>query len=96
LVAALEVLEGDEVMIVAAGGQVSRISAGEVPAQGRRTHGGRVVDLEKGDRVVEVTRAYGGPSGPPPLVVVAQDQNTEPGEGAGQLDLLGQEEVIDT
>ncbi|MCH7563202.1 MAG: DNA gyrase subunit A [Gemmatimonadetes bacterium] len=96
LVAALEVLEGDEVMIVAAGGQVSRISAGEVPAQGRRTHGGRVVDLEKGDRVVEVTRAYGGPSGPPPLVVVAQDQNAEPGEGAGQLDLLGQEEVIDT
>ncbi len=96
LVAALEVLEGDEVMIVAAGGRVSRISAGEIPAQGRRTLGSPVVDLEKGDRVVEVTRAHGGPSGPPPVVVVPQDQDSGRAEGAGQLELLGQKEVIDT
>jgi len=97
LVAALEVLDSDEVMIVAAGGQVSRISVGDIPAQGRRTLGIRVVDLEKGDRVVEVTRAQGGASGgPPPAVVVTQDQDNGPAEGAGQLDFLRQEEVIDS
>lgn len=63
LVSALEVVEDDEVMVVAAGGQVSRIMAEEVTLQGRRTRGSQIVKLAEGDRVVEVTRAYGGESG---------------------------------
>ncbi|MFV2007255.1 MAG: DNA gyrase subunit A [Longimicrobiales bacterium] len=92
LVAALEVLEADEVMIVAAGGQVSRVSVAEIPSQGRRTQGIRVVELEEGDRVVEVTRAHREPSGSSRVVDVVdvmQDQDNGPAEGAGQLDLLG-------
>jgi len=58
LVAALEVLQGDEVMVVAASGKVHRIQADGTPVQGRRTQGKRLVRVEGDDRVVEVTRAY--------------------------------------
>jgi len=51
------------VMVVVAGGQVSRVRAEDVALQGRRTRGIQVVKLAEGDRVVEVTRAYGGESG---------------------------------
>ncbi len=80
LVSALEVLEGDEVMIVTAGGQVTRLVVDDVPAQGRRTQGRRLMKLKGGDRVVEVTRAYG-----------EAGARREPAtEGSpGQLDLLG-------
>ncbi len=57
IVGALEVVDADEVMLVSAGGQVTRLKAEVVPVQGRRTQGKRVVKLEAGDRVVEVTRA---------------------------------------
>jgi DNA gyrase subunit A len=60
LVGAMEVVDGDEVMLVTAAGQVTRVPAESVPAQGRRTRGGRLVELGSGDRVVEVTRAAGG------------------------------------
>jgi DNA gyrase subunit A len=63
LVSVMEVVEDDEVMVVAAGGQVSRVQAEDVPLQGRRTRGTQMVKLAQGDRVVEVTRAYGGESG---------------------------------
>ncbi len=46
-------------MIVAASGKVTRLTADEIPAQGRRTLGRLLVRLESGDRVVEVTRAHG-------------------------------------
>jgi DNA gyrase subunit A len=59
LVAALEVVPSDEVTIVTAAGSVTRKSAGDIPEQGRRTRGVRVVKVEKGDRVVEVTRSIG-------------------------------------
>ena len=57
LVGAMEVLEGDEVMLVTTGGQVARVPAGRIPVQGRRTRGSRLLALAAGDRVVEVTRA---------------------------------------
>ncbi len=60
LVGALEVVEGDEVMVVAASGRVERVSADDVPLRGRRSRGARLMILEPGDRVVEITRAYGG------------------------------------
>ena len=80
LVSALEVLEGDEVMVVTAGGRVTRLIADEVPEQGRRTQGRRLVELEGGDRVVEVTRAYGA---------AGARREPEGEEAPRQLDLLG-------
>jgi DNA gyrase subunit A len=56
-VSALEVVEADEVMLITASGKVTRVKAEGVPVQGRRTQGRRIVKIEKGDRVVEVTRA---------------------------------------
>ncbi len=81
IVCALEVLEADEVMIVTAGGRVTRVAADSVPVQGRRTQGRRMAPLEGGDRVVEVTRAEGRGGAP------ARDEPEL--DGAGQLDLLG-------
>jgi len=65
IVGALEVLEGDELVLITAGGRVERIRADAVPVQGRRTQGRRVTKLDSGDRLVEVTRALPsrGPSG---------------------------------
>lgn len=59
LVGALEVVAGDEITIVSAGGTVTRLDAAEVPEQGRRTRGSRIVKLAEGDRIVEVTRSLG-------------------------------------
>ncbi|MGB1657580.1 MAG: DNA gyrase subunit A [Longimicrobiales bacterium] len=78
IVAALEVLEADEVMIVTAGGSVTRTAADSVPIQGRRTAGRRMADVPAGDRVVEVTRAQGR-GGAPAEALPSED---------GQLDLL--------
>lgn len=82
IVCALEVVEADEVMIVTAGGRVTRAAADSVPIQGRRTQGKRMVAVETGDRVVEVTRAQGRGGAP------ARDEIAPTGE-EGQLDLLG-------
>ena len=59
LVGALEVVGLDEVTVVTAGGKVIQIRAEDVPEQGRRTRGVRLVDLQHGDRVVELTRSIG-------------------------------------
>jgi DNA gyrase subunit A len=76
LVTALEVLEGDEVMLISAAGQVTRLPADDVPEQGRRTQGRRLARVASGDRIVEVTRVHGsGAAG-------------TPGVPEGQLDLL--------
>ena len=64
VVSALEVLAGDEVMLISAGGQVMRLATADVPVQGRRTQGKRLVKIPAGDRVVEVTRAAGAVAGP--------------------------------
>jgi DNA gyrase subunit A len=80
IVSVLEVMEADEVMVVTAGGQVSRAAADSVPVQGRRTQGKVIVMVSSGDRVVEVTRAEGRGGGP------ARDPAGLDEEG--QLDLL--------
>ena len=80
IVCALEVVEADEVMVVTAGGKVTRAAADAISVQGRRTQGKRLVDVSKGDRVVEVTRAEGRGGAPARELV---------GEGQGELDLLG-------
>jgi DNA gyrase subunit A len=70
LVSALEVVVGEDVMVVSAGGKVFRVPVAEIPEQHRRARGKRLVALPPGDRVVEVTRA----SGP---------RDSEPGSGEG-------------
>ncbi len=103
VVSALEVLDGDEVMVAAASGVVRRVAAGEIPVQGRRTQGKRLAELEPGDRVVEVTRAYksrredaGGVEGPgdgedePPEENPEGEESGE--EGRNQLELLAEGE----
>ena len=57
VVGAMEVVIGDEVMLVTASGHVTRIETEQIPEQGRRTRGGSLVKLVGGDRVVEVSRA---------------------------------------
>ena len=57
LVAAKEILPGDELVIISAAGAATRLSADEIPVQGRATQGKRVIQLAPGDRVVEGARA---------------------------------------
>ncbi len=64
LVGALEVLEGDEVMVLLTSGRVARVPVSGVPRQGRRTRGPRIVELAADDRVVELTRTAGQSSRP--------------------------------
>jgi DNA gyrase subunit A len=56
IVAGKEVLPGDELMVIAASGAATRVSADDVPVQGRATQGKRVLPVGAGDRVVEVAR----------------------------------------
>jgi DNA gyrase subunit A len=60
LVAAKEVLEGDELMVLSANGAAVRLPASRIALQGRSTMGRQVIELKRGDRVVEVTRSAGG------------------------------------
>jgi DNA gyrase subunit A len=55
LVAAKELLDGDELMVITAGGGAVRLAAGDIPVQGRATQGKRVLPAGS-DRVVEVSR----------------------------------------
>jgi DNA gyrase subunit A len=82
VVAALEILDTDEVVLISAAGQVIRVAADAIPVQGRRTQGRRIARLGAGDRVVEVTRAQGGDAGPAPAPALS-------GAEGAQLDLLG-------
>jgi DNA gyrase subunit A len=56
LVAAKEVLEGDELMVATAGGVATRLRAGEIPIQGRATQGRAMIRVPVGDRVADVSR----------------------------------------
>ena len=99
LVSALEVLEGDEVMVVMASGKVTRLHADKVRSQGRRTQGRPLVQPATGDMVVEVTRAYTETVGRRGQAEVAAAEESEGSEerpdpeagdvvSVGQLDLL--------
>jgi DNA gyrase subunit A len=56
LVAAKELLDGDELMVITATGAAHRLAGATVPVQGRATQGRRLVEVGAGDRVVEVSR----------------------------------------
>ena len=89
LVSALEVVEGEDVMVVSAGGNVFRVPVDDIPEQHRRSRGKRLVSLPTGDRVVEVTRASGkGPT----RAASGRERGEVPGSRTvpvDQIDLLG-------
>ncbi len=97
LVSALEVLEGDEVMVVMASGTVTRLNVDQVPSQGRRTQGRPLVQPAAGDRVVDVTWAYsetGGRKSEAGEVAVAGKQEPAKDLGvAGEAVATGEPEV---
>ncbi len=85
LVAAKELLEGDELMVIAGSGKATRIEATQIPIQGRATQGKRVITLDDGDRVVEVAR-------------VAQEREEEepaPGTAGGRKRAVESEDAVD-
>jgi DNA gyrase subunit A len=92
LVGAMEVVDKDEVMLVTAGGLVTRVSAAAVKVQGRRTQGSRLARLNAGDRVVEVTRVASGSGGPSDAegeeVGAPRSTGGDP-DGEDQSDLFG-------
>ena len=59
LVAAMEALDDDKVVLISAGGVLTGLGAGEVPVQRRNSRARAVVALAPGDRIVEVTRLHG-------------------------------------
>jgi DNA gyrase subunit A len=99
LVAAMEVLEEDTVMIASSSGEITRLEASKIPMQGRRTRGVSLVKLRPGQRVTEVTRAHRRGTARPSTggVDSVEDMSNENGSGVdsggngalGQLDLLG-------
>jgi DNA gyrase subunit A len=90
LIAAKELLDGDELMVITASGAAFRVSGGSVPVQGRATQGRRVINVGAGDRVVEVSRVAreGSDTGTGRSAQVDGDEET--GSGASQLDLMRQ------
>jgi DNA gyrase subunit A len=72
LVGAKELLDGDELMVVTAGGVATRLRAADIPVQGRATQGKQMVKVPTGDRVVEVSR-----------VASERDSDTRTGTAAG-------------
>ena len=59
LVAAMEALDDDKVVLISAGGLLTGLGAGEVPVQRRNSRARAVVALAPGDRIVDVTRLHG-------------------------------------
>ncbi len=60
VVACKEVLEEDEVMIVTQNGVLIRTQVGGISTVGRNTQGVRVINLDAGDRVIDMTRVPKG------------------------------------
>jgi DNA gyrase subunit A len=88
LVSALEVVEGEDVMVVSAGGKVFRVPVRDIPEQHRRSRGKRLVSLPSGDRVVEVTRASGKGEEPEASHEDSTGRTTLSAIPSDQMDLL--------
>jgi DNA gyrase subunit A len=80
LIAAKEVLDDDELMVITASGAAVRLTGSEIPIQGRATQGKRVL-TGAGDRVVEVARvAREGEGGPARRGSTAEPESGNAGE----------------
>jgi DNA gyrase subunit A len=82
LVAAKELLDGDELMVITASGTALRLAGADVPVQGRATQGRRIVNLATGDRVVEVARVAREGSASASRRRTAGQHDTSGGNGA--------------
>ena len=76
LAGALEVLDGENVMLVSASGGLLGLAVDDVALRRRNARGDRVASPGPGDRIVQVTRMHG---------------EAGPAEGADQLDLMAPE-----
>jgi hypothetical protein len=56
LVAAMNVKDGDELMLITKGGIIIRINSSDVSEQGRMTQGVTLINLEENDQVMDVAR----------------------------------------
>jgi DNA gyrase subunit A len=54
-----EVVDGEELMVITRQGQVIRMPVRGISLIGRNTQGVRMVQLEEGDQVTDVTRVVG-------------------------------------
>ncbi|MCQ4575331.1 MAG: DNA gyrase subunit A [Candidatus Brocadiales bacterium] len=90
VVALARVRDGDELMLLTAGGKVVRISAGAISTIGRSTQGVRIVSLGKNDRLVSLARITeerlpGSPGEQEPVEVPLEETaSDEPADTAGQ------------
>ncbi|HEX4619717.1 MAG TPA: DNA gyrase C-terminal beta-propeller domain-containing protein, partial [Steroidobacteraceae bacterium] len=62
-VAALQVLPGQEIMLISSTGTLVRTTVDEVSVQGRNTQGVRLIRLEEGERLVGIERVESLESG---------------------------------
>jgi DNA gyrase subunit A len=83
LVGAKELIEGDELMIISAGGVATRVAAADVPIQGRATQGKQLLKVAKGDRIVEVAR------------VAREGGGARPAERAAKGGTRGEDDQLD-
>jgi DNA gyrase subunit A len=56
LVGALEIIPGDEVMLISNGGTVVRTATDEISTLGRNTQGVRVIRLKKDEKLIAAER----------------------------------------
>ena len=75
VVSCKQVLDDDEVMVITQQGIMIRLPAEGISCIGRNTQGVRVINVEDGDRVIDMTR----------IVVDEADGETAADEGNGQL-----------
>ena len=100
LVAAMNVKEGDELMLITKNGIIIRINSSDVSEQGRMTQGVTLINLEDNDRVMDVARvmikedepANGGKKAKAPTKV-ADDEVPAKLQFAPQADASAEEEA---
>jgi len=73
VIAIKEVVDDDELMIISQNGIVIRLPLSTVRVMGRATQGVKLINLDSGDKVIDVAR-----------VVAAEEENGNGGEGNGQ------------
>lgn len=88
VVAVMEVLDSDELMLVTEQGVINRQSVGSISVIGRNTQGVRLVRLDQGDRVVDVARVVSESSDSAAMSDAPEDGSAdhEAAGGRGALD----------
>ncbi|HSJ31606.1 MAG TPA: DNA gyrase subunit A [Longimicrobiales bacterium] len=93
LIAAKELLDGDELMVITAAGAAFRVGGSEVPVQGRATQGKRVISVGAGDRVVEVSRVAREGADTAGARRGTTDDGTQPDDDANAGDSDGEDQL---